>query len=104
MRGSATVAGYVCRLGDSSLPAPLELVVAAVAAADFGEVGHELPALDPLHLLEPELGFVAQPQRLAVRERQRLTEQKSARVASNRLHPPDCPNAIMSVTSHDSCH
>ena len=36
------------------------LVVAAEAASDVGEVGDELHALDPLHLFEPELRFVAQ--------------------------------------------
>ena len=42
------------------------LMVPAVAAADVGEVGDELQALDPLHLLEPELRLVAQPQGRAV--------------------------------------
>ena len=35
------------------------LVVAAVAAAEVGEVGDELHTFDPLHLLEAELGLVA---------------------------------------------
>ena len=42
------------------------LVVPAEAAADVGEVCDELQALDPLHLLEPELRLVAQPEGRAV--------------------------------------
>src|SRR5581483_504412 len=48
------------------------LVVAAVTAADVTELGDDLDRADPLHLLEPELDLVAQPDRRAVRDRERF--------------------------------
>ncbi len=44
------------------------LVVAAVAASEFGVVGNELDPFDPFDLFEAELDLVAEPQRSAVSE------------------------------------
>jgi hypothetical protein len=52
------------KLPPDGLPVAEELVifvVAAVPAADLGEVRDELDTLDPLHLLEAELDLIAQP-------------------------------------------
>src|SRR5699024_8847679 len=57
------------------LVAPEVLVVVVVAAgpaADFAVVLDELDALDPLHVLEPELVLVAQSHRRAMAVAQRL--------------------------------
>ena len=43
------------------LSVPEELVILVVPAVAAADVGDELQALDPLHLLEPELRLVAQP-------------------------------------------
>src|SRR6185437_7905214 len=48
------------------------LVVSAVAASEVGEVGDELDPFDPFDLLEAELDLVAEPQRCAMAERERL--------------------------------
>jgi hypothetical protein len=47
-------------------------VVTAMAAGDFGEVGDEVDAGEPLDLLEAELDLVAEPSRCTVPVGERL--------------------------------